>query len=86
MTREEIDDFADEVAPDEEILVPDGLDGGFIGLSIHEDEPRAAYSVQGCIKSLMKDMTLEEATEYFWYNVAGVKGGNYPIFVEVPDE
>ena len=37
MTREEIDDFADEVAPDEEILVPDGLDGGFIGLSIHED-------------------------------------------------
>ena len=86
MTREEIDDFADEVAPDEEIFVPDGLDGGFIGLSIHEDEPRAVYSVKGCIKSLMKDMTLEEATEYFWYNVAGVKGGNYPIFVEVPDE
>jgi len=86
MTRDEIDDFADEVAPEEDIAVPDGLDEGFIGLSIHEDEPRAVYSVQGCIKALSKDMSLDEATEYFWYNVAGAKGPNYPIFVEVPDE
>ena len=68
MTREEIDEFVTNATP-QEILLPDNLDEGFVGVDTESDTPRAVYSIERCIKQLSEDMTLDEATEYFWYNV-----------------
>ena len=83
--RADIDDFSDAVAPDEEIIVPDDLDGAFLGISAEEDPPRAVYSIEKCIEILSKEMTVDEAEEYFWYNVAGAKGPNFPLFINTPE-
>jgi hypothetical protein len=86
MERDDIDDFADAVAPDENIVVPDGLDGAFLGISTEEEPPRAVYSIDKCIEILSEEMSVEEAEEYFWYNVAGAGGEGYPLFIATPDE
>ncbi len=84
MTRSEIDGFIDTL--DVGVIVPDNLDEGFIGVAVEEDPPRAIYSIERCIKKLAEDMTHEEATEYFWYNVAGAGGEGYPIFISTPED
>ena len=43
-----------------------------------------AYDTNKCIKILMKNMTHEEAMEYFDFNVGGAYMGEYtPAFIEV---
>lgn len=85
MDRDDIDNFADAVAPNEDITVPDGLDEAFLGISTEEEPPRAVYSIDKCIEILSKDMPAEEAEEYFWYNVAGAGGSGYPLYISTPD-
>jgi len=87
MTREDIDNFVDSLETEGSMLIPDGLDDGFVGVSLEEDGgPRAVYSIEKCIRVLAKDMSHEEATEYFWFNVAGAGGDNYPIFITTPED
>lgn len=56
---------------DEEILVADGFDDAVIG--IDEKQMRLIYSVTRCLEILMTrdGMSLEEAIEYFEFNVSG---------------
>jgi len=84
MTRSEIDDFVSTLNID--VIVPDNLDEGFIGVAVEEDPPRAIYSIERCIKKLADEMSHEEATEYFWFNVAGAGGEGFPIFVATPED
>lgn len=86
MTREEINEFCEVNAPDEDIIVPDDFDEAFIGLALEEDPTRAVYSIERCINILAKEMKPDEAEEYFWFNVAGSIGKGYPIFISTPEE
>jgi len=86
MTREEIDEFCELAAPNESIIVPDGLDGAFIGIATEEEPPQAVYSIERCVQILAKDMSQEEAEEYFWFNVAGAQGEGFPLYISTPEE
>ena len=55
--------------PEDEILKADGFDEAIIG--IDEFSMRLIYSVSKCIEILCRDMSEEEAVEYFDYNVKG---------------
>ena len=72
------------------ILYP-GLERAFIGIATHEDPEsgnillRAIYSIEGIIASLKKDMTTDEAWEYFHYNIESMMvGPNTPILINTP--
>ena len=85
MTREEIDEFVSN-ATSQEVLIADNLDEGFVGIDPEADTPSAVYSIERCIKKLSEEMTRDDATEYFWYNVAGACGEGYPIFISTPED
>lgn len=65
---------------DEEILKADGFDDAVIG--VDEKTMRLIYSVGRCIEILVEDgMTMEEAMEYFDFNVSGAwVGDKTPIW------
>lgn len=71
-----------EAYPDEEILKAIGFDEAVIGISWDIEIPRLVYSVDKCIEVLMKDMSHDEAHEYFNFNVSGAcMGERTPIWV-----
>jgi len=86
MTRKEIKVFIESQDLESPIVLADGLDSGFIGISTEEDTPRAVYSVDKCINELAEQMSMEEASEYFWFNVAGAGGKGFPIYIFTPDD
>jgi len=55
--------------PEDEILKADGFDEAIIG--IDEFSMSLIYSVSKCIEILCRDMSEEDAVEYFDYNVKG---------------
>ena len=66
--------------PDEEFLQADGFEEAIIGI---DQNFRVCYSNKKCIEILAKDMSLEEAADYFLFNVAGAYvGEKTPIFVD----
>lgn len=69
-----------EYYADEEILKADGFDDAVIG--VDEKTMRLIYSVGRCIEILVEDgMTMEEAMEYFDFNVSGAwVGDKTPIW------
>lgn len=72
-----------EYYQDDEILKADGFDGAVIG--IDEKSMRLIYSVRKCIEILIteQEMTLEDALDYFGYNVSGsYVGEKTPIWCE----
>lgn len=80
MTRDEINDYVDEHYPEEEVLLLDGLDEAFIGLTT--TDIRAVYSVQKIIEILSKDMSEEDAYEYFSYNIeCAYVGEKTPLYI-----
>lgn len=65
--------------PEEEILKADGFDEAIIG--IESDSMRLIYSVSKCIEILTKDMSEEEAVEFFDFNTKGsYVGDKTPIW------
>ena len=64
-------------------LLADGFDDALIGIGRRISQPSLAiYSTKKCIEILAKQMTYEEAEEYFDFNVAGSwMGPNTPIFL-----
>ena len=67
-------------------IFADGFDDAIIGLSYDPlaGSYRVCYSIGSCHECLMKDgdMSLDEAIEYFEYNVIGsYMGPETPIFV-----
>ena len=55
--------------PEDEFLIADGFNDAIIG--VDSDSMRLIYSVTKCVEILSKDMSEEEAVEYFDYNVRG---------------
>ena len=58
---------------DEELLIADGFNKAIIG--IEDKSLRLIYSVKKCLEILQKDMSYEEASEYFDFNVSGAYVG-----------
>ena len=70
MLQEIIDYYGDE-----EFLIADGFDNAVIGVEL--PSMRLIYSVTLCLEILMVDeeMSLEDATEHFEFNVSGAYVG-----------
>ena len=69
------------------MLKADGFDDAVIGIGRRcGQEDLIIYDIDKCINVLQTkphNMTCEEATEYFWYNVAGSwVGKRTPMFLE----
>jgi len=65
--------------PEDEILRADGFDEAIIG--IDDETMQLIYSASKCIDILAKDMSEEEAVDYFHYNIKGVHmGAKTPIW------
>lgn len=62
-----------EAYPDEVFLKADGFDEAIIG--VNEYPMKLIYSVKRCIEILEKDMSTEDAIEYFNFNVYGAYVG-----------
>ena len=65
------------------MLLADGLDEAVIGYIDRMNEPRVVvYDREKCIDILNKDMSRDEAEEYFEYNVAGAyMGAETPAYL-----
>ena len=76
----------DELAEhcDDEVLLADGLEEGFVGLSANTHHPQVAvYDLEKCIAVLMRhdEMSYEEAEEYLEFNtLCAYVGERTPIF------
>ena len=74
----------DEVAEaNDDMLFADGFDDALIGFIERAGMPSiACYDKYRCIEILARDMTYEDAIEYFYYNTAGAYvGENTPCFL-----
>ena len=68
---------------EETVLLADGFEEAFLGIGWQFRTPVAVYDKPLCIKKLMKDMSREEAEEYFDFNVQGAYVGEQtPIFLD----
>jgi hypothetical protein len=64
---------------DEELLRADGFDEAIIGLD--DSSMRLIYSKNKCIEILCREMSEEDANEYFEFNVKGAyMGEKTPIW------
>ena len=69
------------------MLLADGFDEAGIGYIDRPNEPRVVvYDREKCIDILNKDMSRDEAEEYFEYNVAGsYMGAETPAYLNRAD-
>jgi len=67
----------------EDALLIDGFNDAMIGMCLQFGQlPVVAYDYEKCIKVLMKDMSRDEALEYFEFNVINAYMGiNTPVFI-----
>jgi len=65
-------------------VILEGFDDCIVGVSeSFGEEPRIIYSKKQIITKLMKDMSQEDAVDYYYYNiVGGMFGTQNPIFVQ----
>lgn len=79
--REALDNYADDSGA--ELLLIDGFDEAIIGIATrHCCSTVVAYSREKCIEILARDMSLDEAEDYFSFNVEGAYVGELtPVFV-----
>ena len=73
----------------EDMLFADGFDDALVGYIERAGMPSiACYDKYKCIEILARDMTYEDAIEYFYYNTAGAYvGENTPCFLtRIADE
>jgi hypothetical protein len=81
-----VKDYLKEYYPEyEDLIVYDGLDDAFIGVGFIFNKPVVCYDRDKIIIILMTrdDMRLEEAEEFFEFNIAGCYAGEYtPLILE----
>lgn len=79
----------DQVGDDQQVLLADGLEDAFVGIgSAFNAVPVAIYNKDKVIEILMTrdGMTIDEAYEFFDFNIAGAYvGESTPIFMSVMD-
>lgn len=67
---------------DQEIQLADGFEDAFVGIATQFNKTFAVYDRAKCIDILVKDMSHDEAEEYFQFNVEGAYvGENTPAFI-----
>jgi hypothetical protein len=72
----------ENLSEEETILLADGFESAFLGVGRQFGNPMAVYDRKKCIDILMKNMSYEEAEEYFQFNVEGAWiGEQTPIFL-----
>jgi len=65
--------------PDEAFLKADGYDDAIIG--VDEETMRLIYSEKKVIEILSRDMPMEDAIEYYYFNIVGAyMGEKTPIW------
>ena len=83
MVDQRSDDVAAEDADFEGVIVLDGWDDCILGTIPFKDAFKVVYSTRKSIAGLEKDMTHEEAVEYFDYNIECLYAGEYgPILLD----
>ena len=86
MTAINVKEYLKECYPDEEgIIIFDGLDDAFIGVGYTFNKAVACYNKDTIIAILISrdDMSVEEAHEFFDFNIAGsYLGERTPIIIE----
>lgn len=66
----------------QEIQLADGFEDAFVGIATQFNRTFAVYDRAKCIDILAKDMSHNEAEEYFQFNVEGAYvGENTPAFI-----
>ena len=83
MTRDEIQDLYGDDEP--EMLFADGYDEAIAGTIWDGERTRVVYKVEKILNILMErdEMTYDEASEYFDFNIAGSHMGVYtPLYLE----
>jgi hypothetical protein len=69
-----------------DLLKADGFDEAIIGVVQRIGLQAICYDLNKVIAILMRDMTEEEAWEYYQFNIAGAwVGESTPVFLEVMD-
>jgi hypothetical protein len=67
---------------DEEVQLAEGFENAFVGIATQFNRKFAVYDRAKCIDILSKDMSYDEAEEYFQFNVEGAwVGENTPAFI-----
>ena len=85
--REEIELFLSQfnIEKIETVFLADGLDEAFIGLDTTGELPVAIYSIEKTVQIFSRQMSEEEALEYFHFNVEGASvGPQTPRFIHTP--
>jgi hypothetical protein len=85
-SQETVESIREQLADENpKALYADGFDGALVGIARRCGQPSlAVYSRAKCIQILAKEMTQDEAEEYFEFNVGGSwVGENTPIFMDV---
>lgn len=78
-------EWIEENYPDEGILLADGFDRAFLGVGRIFSGPSVAVYDKSMVITILREsgMKVDEAYEYFDYNVAGAYVGEHtPMFVE----
>ena len=80
MSRTKIE-IIKELYPDETFLIADGFDDAIIG--VDEQNGKIIYDIDEVINTLiMEGMEVDEAIEYYEYNIAGsYVGDKTPVFM-----
>jgi hypothetical protein len=67
---------------DQEITLATGYEDAFVGIATQFNRVFAVYDRAKCIDILAKDMSYDEAEEYFQFNVEGAYvGESTPAFI-----
>lgn len=86
MNRDQINKYIEDQGIDE-VLLADGYDEAFMGLAFRQGKTVACYHREKCISILEKDMTREEAEDYFEFNTQGAwVGEGTPVYISCPTE
>jgi hypothetical protein len=81
MRQSKIDEII-EMYPDETFLTVTDMDEAIVGVDVTNF--RLVYSVDKIVEILMKDMSYDDAIEYFDFNIAGAyMGEDTPIFAKM---
>ena len=69
------------------MLTANGFEKAFIGVGTQFNKEVAVYDKNKCIDILAEDMSIDEAHDFFEYNVVGAYVGECtPVFVEVKSD
>jgi hypothetical protein len=81
MNRTLLDNYVSEFYPEyDSVVVFEDLDDALVGVGVGQDGvPKSVYDQDKIIEILMRDMTEEEAWEYFSFNIEGTKFSNTEV-------